>query len=109
MLSQYAPCPVCQSSRIHVAEWYTDSGEAEYYCVCDDCGYADPDRFEEEYVAVDHWNRRVSTGYLDGDDPTDTEYDRLDDSDRDTEDFDLVEELKRYEQPARRRRSRIER
>lgn len=49
--------------------------------VCDDCGYQDPDLFEEEYVAVDHWNRRVVKGYVEGDDPTDTMYDMLDDDD----------------------------
>lgn len=76
-----APCPACGGYNLHVAEWYEPDGDSTYYMVCDDCGYQDPDRFEEEYVAVDHWNRRVVKGYIDGDDPTDTAYDRLEEDD----------------------------
>lgn len=76
-----ARCPACGSSNLHVAEWYNEDGDSTYYMVCDDCGYEDPDKFEEEYVAVDHWNRRVVKGYIDGEDPTDTEYDQLDELD----------------------------
>lgn len=76
-------CPICQGNNIHIAEWYDDEGSSTYYCVCDDCGYADVDRFDDENVAIDHWNRRVVPGYIDGDDPTDTAYDKLDDSDSD--------------------------
>ena len=81
-MNSFAPCPQCNGHNIHIAEWYSEfSGDTEYYCVCDDCGYEDPDKFEEEYVAVDHWNRRVATGYLDGSDPTDGDYDKLQEDD----------------------------
>lgn len=76
-----APCPVCHGKNLHVAECYDGDGSSAYRMVCDDCGYQDPDLFEEEYVAVDHWNRRVVKGYVEGDDPTDTMYDMLDDDD----------------------------
>lgn len=85
-------CPVCHSPHIHVAEWYSDSGETEYYCVCDDCNFEDPDRFTEPYVAVDHWSRRVVTGYVGGTDPTDTEYDQLDDNDLAMSSFDVEDD-----------------
>lgn len=78
-----APCPVCYSHNLHVAEWYDSDGTPSYYMVCDDCGYEDPDKFEEEYVALDHWNRRVVKGYIDGKDPTDTMYDKLEEDDWD--------------------------
>lgn len=81
MGQQAARCPACGGYNLHVAEWYDADGGSSYYMVCDDCGYEDPDKFEEEYVAVDHWNRRVVKGYIDGDDPTDTEYDQLDECD----------------------------
>lgn len=77
----WAPCPSCQGHHLHVAEWYDDDGGTTYYVVCDDCGYEDPDKLEEEYVAVDHWNRRVVKGYVDGDDPTETRYDKLEEDD----------------------------
>lgn len=82
-MNSFSPCPQCHSRRIHIAEWYRDDSETEYYGVCDDCGYEDPDRFEEPDVAVDHWNRRVVMGYIDGEDPTDTEYDKLEEDDWD--------------------------
>lgn len=85
--SKFSPCPKCKRRRIHVAEWYDNDGGSTYYCICDDCGYADPDRFEEEYVAIDHWNRRVSKGYLEGD-ATETDFDNL-----------LVDESDYYEEP----------
>ena len=82
MSGQFAPCPSCSSnSSIHVAEWFSDDGTPTYYCVCDDCGYEDPDKFDDDMLAIDHWNRRVSKGYVDGDDPTDTEYDKLQEDD----------------------------
>ena len=108
MLTQeYAPCPSCQGNYIHVAEWYSEAGETEYYCVCDECGYEDPDRFDDPYVAIDHWSRRVSTGYLGGEDPTDTEFDKLDESDweEDDIDYDFLEVEKKDKLP---RRTRIE-
>ena len=75
---RFAPCPKCnRSGGIHVSEWYNDDGGSSYFCVCDNCGYEDPDRFEEEYVAVDHWNRRVSKGYIDEQDLTETDFDDL--------------------------------
>lgn len=89
-----APCPECKGTNIHVAEWYDDSGSPSYYCVCDDCGYEDPDKFEDECVALDHWNRRVATGYLDGEDPTDTEYDMLDEGDEGTIEYIDKNEIK---------------
>lgn len=84
MSAQIAPCLVCGGYNLHVAEWYDSDGSPSYYMVCDDCGYEDPDKFEEEYVALDHWNRRVAKGYIDGDDPTDTMFDQLDEYDMET-------------------------
>lgn len=81
MSTTAARCPACNGTNLHVAEWFDNDGDVTYYMVCDDCGYEDPDKFEEEYVAIDHWNRRVVTGYVDGVDPTDTEYDQLDEGD----------------------------
>lgn len=83
MTGTCAPCPICFSHNLHVAEWYDPDGTPAYRMVCDDCGYEDPDMFEEEYVAVDHWNRRVVKGYIDGMDPTDTMYDKLEEDDWD--------------------------
>ena len=80
-MKSIACCPSCKSVNTHIAEWYDDDGETSYYVVCDDCGYEDPDKFEEEFVAVDHWNRRVTKGYVEGDDPTDTVFDKLEEDD----------------------------
>lgn len=81
MSTTSAPCPVCHGKNLHVAEIYDQDGEPVYKMVCDDCGYEDPDEFEEEYVAVDHWNRRVTKGYVEGTDMTETDYDKLEEDD----------------------------
>ncbi|RAP50631.1 MAG: hypothetical protein BZ138_06475, partial [Methanosphaera sp. rholeuAM270] len=47
----------------------------------DNCGYEDPDKFDDAYLARDHWNRRVANGFVSGDDPTDTVFDRLEEDD----------------------------
>lgn len=76
-MTRVAPCPQCHGTHCHIAEWYDRQGEIEYYIVCDDCGYEDPDKFDDRNLAKDHWNRRVATGYTEGEDPTHTVYDQL--------------------------------
>lgn len=73
--SDIKPCPDCNSRDIHVAEHYDDCGNIGYYCQCDDCGFQDPDLFDEENLAIDHWNRRVVNGYVNND-LTITDYDK---------------------------------
>ena len=81
MSGTFEACPVCDGHSIHIAEWYTEDGSPTYYCVCDDCGHEDPDKFDDYNLARDHWNRRVAKGYVGGEDPTDTVYDKLQEDD----------------------------
>ena len=56
----FTPCPNCHGTNIHIAEWFTDSGETEYYGACDDCGFEDDAHSATEGEAIDQWRHFVS-------------------------------------------------
>ena len=65
-------CPKCGAFDSHIAEWFADSGEVNYYGVCDACGFEDDAHCQTEWDAIDHWNHRAHAANDEnpyGDDP----------------------------------------
>lgn len=52
-------CPECGARDAHISEWYSGSGEVNYYGVCDACGFEDDAHCTTQWDAVDHWNHRA--------------------------------------------------
>lgn len=52
-------CPQCGARDAHIAEWFADSGEINYYGVCDACGFEDDAHCSSAWDAIDHWNHRA--------------------------------------------------